>query len=168
MEVAWDIRFSHKTGYFLMGGPQEIISCLLSHEKISCLMRFSHGIYKEGMRHEIFSWDRRFSCGEGPPKRKSAVSCLMRKSHVSRDFLMGFMEKAWDIIFSHETGDFVMGVPPGENLLSPVSWENFMSHEIFSWDISRLHETWDFLVRQEIFLWGGAPMRKSPVFCLMR
>ena len=152
MEKAWDIKFSHETGNYLLGGPQEIISCLLSHEKISCLMRFSHGIYKEGMRHEIFSWDRRFSSGEvppkrnllspvswenlsfhkifswdlwrrhetldflmrqeifswGPPRRKSPVSCFMRKFHMSQDFLMGFMEKAWDIRFSHETGDYLV------------------------------------------------------------
>ena len=93
---------------------------LMSHQ--------SRGIYGERMRHEIFSWDRKFSCGGPPHTRKSPVSCLMIESYVSR--------------------------------------ENFMSHEIFSWDIWRRHETWDFLVRQEIFLWGGAPKRKSPVFYL--
>merc|ERR1712243_403222 len=47
--------------------PNEKISCLLSHEKISCLI----------------------SLGP-PPTRKSPVSCLMRKSHFSRENLMSY------------------------------------------------------------------------------
>merc|ERR1711895_343271 len=46
--------------------PNEKISCLLSHEKVSCVKRKSH---------VLSVW--------GPlPMRKSPVSCLMRKSHV--------------------------------------------------------------------------------------
>ena len=40
--------------------------------------------------------------------RKSPDSCLMRKFHVSRDFLMGFMEKAYEMRFSSKTGDFLV------------------------------------------------------------
>ena len=52
------------------------------------------------MRQEIFSW--------GAPRRKSPVSSLMRKFYVSQDFLMGFMEKAYDIRFSRKAGDFLV------------------------------------------------------------
>ena len=52
--------------------PNEKISCLLSHEKFSCLKRKSN---------DLSVW--------GPlPMRKSPVSCLMRKSHVSGENLM--------------------------------------------------------------------------------
>merc|ERR1712082_303618 len=52
--------------------PNEKISCLLSHEKISCPKRKSHV----------------FSVLAPPQMRKSPVSCLMRKSHVPRENLM--------------------------------------------------------------------------------
>ena len=148
MEVAWDTIFSHKTGYFHMGGPQEIISCLLSHEKISCLMRFSHGIYKEGMRHEIFSWDRRFSCGEGPPRRKSPVSW---------DNLMSHEIFFWDLWRKHETLDFLMRQEKISCLtrFSHGIYEKGMTHEIFLWD-------------RRFSCGEGPPMRISPVSCLMR
>ena len=51
------------------------------------------------MRQEIFSW--------GAPRGKSPVSCL-EKIHVSRDFLMGYMEKAYDMRFSSKMGDFLV------------------------------------------------------------
>ena len=86
---SWDIRFFHETGHFLIQPPHKKISCILSHEKIPCLMRFSFGIYRESMRHDIFSWERRFSHG-GVPRRKYPISCLMRKSLVSRENLMSY------------------------------------------------------------------------------
>ena len=85
--------------------PHEKISCLLSHEKISCPKRKSH-VIQFWVTH---------------PTRKSPVSCLMRKSHVSRENLMSYQ----------------FGVPPQwENLLSLVSWENLMSQEKISFLIS--------------------------------
>merc|ERR1712243_385164 len=54
--------------------PNKKISCLLSHEKISCSKRKSHV----------------FSVLGSPQKRKYPVSCLMRKSHVSRENFMSF------------------------------------------------------------------------------
>ena len=54
--------------------PHEKISCLLSHEKISCPKRKSH-VIQFWVTH---------------PTRKSPVSCLMRKSHVSRENLMSY------------------------------------------------------------------------------
>merc|ERR1711867_235419 len=56
------------------GPPNENISFLLSHEKISCPKRKSHVLSVLGP----------------PQTRKSPVSCLIRKSHVSRDNLMSF------------------------------------------------------------------------------
>ena len=61
------------------------------------------------MRQDIFSYS--------PPTRKSPVSCLMRKSHVSRDFLLGFMEKVCDMRISHETQDFLMRQETGAVLV---------------------------------------------------
>ena len=72
--------------FLVLGPPNEKISCLLSHEKISCLKRKSHVL-------SVLA----------PPMRKSPVSCLMRKSHV--------------LI---------------ENILSPVSKEILLSDEKFS------------------------------------
>merc|ERR1712082_171115 len=108
--------------------PYEEISCLLSHEKISCLKRKSH----------ILSV-------LGPPlTRKSPVSCLMRKSHVSTENLMSYQfwvlppnEKIYCLL-SHEkifcpkrkSHIFsVLGPPQRENLLSHVSRENLMSYQ---------------------------------------
>ena len=56
----WDMRFSHETGNFFVQPPSWENLRLLSHDKMSCLMRFSCGIYRKSMRHENFSWDRRF------------------------------------------------------------------------------------------------------------
>merc|ERR1712082_33183 len=74
----------------VLGPPHEKISCLLSHEKISCLKR----------KYQVFSV-------LAPPTRKSPVSCLMRKSHVSRENLMS-LEK----ISCYS----VLGHPPNENI----------------------------------------------------
>merc|ERR1711867_231491 len=52
--------------------PNEKISCFLSHEKILCLKRKSH------VSSVLVS----------PPRRKSPVSFLIRKSHVSRENLL--------------------------------------------------------------------------------
>ena len=144
---AWDMRFSCETGDFLVGrGPYEKISCLLSHEIISYLMRFSHGIYREGMRHEIFSWDRRFSCGEVPPKRNLL-------SPVSWENLTSHKIFSWDLLRKHETLYF--------------SWDRRFSHETgdrrFSrWGGAKTDKTWDFLLRYEIFSWD----RRQEIFSL--
>merc|ERR1712240_122674 len=69
--------------------PNEKIFCVLSHEKISYLKRKSHV----------------FSVLVSPLTRKSPVTCLMRKSHVSRENLMSYL-------FGPN--------PQQENLLSPV------------------------------------------------
>ena len=73
------IRKSHVSrenlmSYQFWAPPNEKISCLLSHEKISCLKRKSHVLSVFGP----------------PPTRKSPVSCLMRKSRVPRENLMSF------------------------------------------------------------------------------
>ena len=87
--------------YQFLVPPNEKISCLLSHEKISCSKRKTHV----------------FSVLVSPLTRKSPVTCLMRKSHVSRENLMSYL-------FGPN--------PQQENLLSPVSKENLLSHEKFS------------------------------------
>ena len=93
---------------------------LMCHEKISCLMR-----------HEIFSWgggcwrEHHPSVGEIILSNVSwenlmsheKISCLTRKSHVSQDFLLGFMEKAWGMRISHETQNFLMRQETGEFLV---------------------------------------------------
>merc|ERR1712163_45312 len=84
--------------------PNEKISCLLSHEKISCPKRKSHVFSVLAPPHEkIFyllshkkiSGPKRKShvfsvFGPPSPPRKSPVSCLMRKSHDPRENLMSF------------------------------------------------------------------------------
>ena len=135
-----------KTADFLIGGAKtdKTWDFLLRH-KIFSWDRIQE-IFSLGgpklIRHEIFSWDLRFSYEtdhfliQPPSTRKSPVSCLMRKSHVSRENLMSyqFLPPQW------------------ENLLSPVLWENLMSQDKISC----------------LFSFGPPPMRKSPVFCLMR
>ena len=137
--------------------PHEKISCLLSHEKISCPKRKSH-VIQFWVTH---------------PTRKSPVSCLMRKSHVSRENLMTYQFGApsqwdnllflvsWENPMSQEKISCVTGIshilsflvpPQRENLLSPVSWENLMTQEKILC----------------LFSIGSPPMRKSPVSCLMR
>merc|ERR1711873_330606 len=54
--------------------PNKKISCLLSHEKISCPKRKSQVFSVFGLL----------------PTKKSSVSCLMRKSHVSRENLISY------------------------------------------------------------------------------
>ena len=54
--------------------PNEKISCLLSHEKISCPKRKSHV----------------FSVLAPPQMRKYPVSCLMRISHVTRENVISY------------------------------------------------------------------------------
>ena len=82
-----------------------------------------------------------------PPTRKSPVSCLMGKSHVSRENLM--------------SNQFL--VPPQqENLLSLVSWQNLMFKKktscLFSfgspqWENLLSPVSWENLMSHEIFLW---------------
>ena len=156
---------------FLAPLPNKKISCLLSQKKISCLMRnshvwcFLHKSHKKiswDMRFSHETWDRRFSHGGAvqidvlshekisclkrkshvsreylisyhfwPPQlRKSRVSCLMRKSHISWDFLLGFKEKAWDMRISHETGDFLLDRRQEIFLLGIGAKK--IRHEIFS------------------------------------
>merc|ERR1712240_959617 len=61
--------------YQFLAPPNEKISCLLSHEKISCSKRKSHV----------------FSVLVSTLTRKSPVTRLMRKSHVSRENLMSYL-----------------------------------------------------------------------------
>ena len=143
--------------------PNGKISCLLSHEKISCLKRKSY----------VFSV-------LGPtPMRKSPVSCLMRKSHVWRENLLSHQfwispNQKISCLLSHEKISClkrksyvllvrgppiekisrllphekisclkrkshvlsVLGPPQRDNLLSSVSWENLISQEKISCLIS--------------------------------
>ena len=156
-KISWNMRFSHETGdtRFFHRGLYKKKSCLMrkshvsrenliSQEKISCLKRKSHVLSVLGPPQ----WENLMSYQFGAPlQRKYHVSYLRRKSHVSRENLMSF--HFW--------------VPPQrENLLSPVSWENLIFHEIFFWDFWRKHETWEFLMRQEIFSWD----RRQEIFLL--
>ena len=58
--------------------------------------------------------------------------------------------------------------PAGENLLSPFSWENLMSHAFSIYPMTKSHEIWDYLMRQKTgdFLIGVPPHKK--VSCLTR
>ena len=84
--------------------PNEKISCLLSHEKISCPKRKSHVFSvlapPQWENHlSPVSWENLMS--------QEKISCVKRISHI-----LSFL------------------VPPQrENLLSPVSWENLMTQE---------------------------------------
>ena len=157
----------------------------MSQEKISCLISFV-----------------------SPQTRKSPVSCLMKKSHVSQenllshhievspmskshvswDFLVGFIEKAWDMRISHETGDFLLRHETEDFLLGGEP--KLIRHEIFSWGMRFSHETgdrrfswwrgtqnwknirfslgtWDILMRQEtgdLLVWDGAKNLKDMRF----
>merc|ERR1712243_306182 len=59
---------------YLVPPPNKKISCLLSHEKILCPKRKSHVFSVLGLL----------------PTIKYSVSCLMRKSHVSRENLISY------------------------------------------------------------------------------
>ena len=129
------------------------VSCFLhkSHKKISQDMKFSHE-----------TGDRRFSHKGGCTKK---MSCLMRKSHVSRENLMSqenisyliiFGPPSWENLLSPVSREnlvsqekisclFSFGPPQWENLLSPVSWENLMSQEKISC-VKRISHILSFLV----------------------
>ena len=144
--------------------PNEKISCLLSHEKISCLKRKYYVLSVFGpllnekisclLSHEKISCSKRkshvFSVLGPPLMRKSPVSCLMRKSHVSRENLMSY--QFWP--------------PQWENLLSPVSWENLMSQEKISYLKRKSHVSRENLMSYQF--WAPPPTGKYPVSCLMR
>merc|ERR1712101_53950 len=96
------MRNSHASCFFHKS--QKKISCLLCHEKISCLKRKSHVFSVLGppnekisclLSHEKISCSKRkthvFSVLVSPLTRKSPVTCLMRKSHVSRENLMSYL-----------------------------------------------------------------------------
>ena len=146
------------------------------------------------MRHEIFSWDmrfshetgdRRFSCGGAvwenvlshekisclislgsPSTRKSLVSCLMRKSHDPGDNLMSFQYR----------------VPPNEKIFCLLSHEKISCPKRKSHVFSVLappnekiscllsHEKISCLKRKShvLSVLGPPPTRKSPVSCLKR
>merc|ERR1712240_632598 len=108
--VSYLMRKSHVSRENLMSYqfwvpiPNKKISCLLSHEKISCLKRKYYVLLVFGpllnekisclLSHEIISCSKRnshvFSVLGPPPMRKSPVSYLIRKSHVSRENLMSY------------------------------------------------------------------------------
>ena len=95
-----------------------------------------------------------------PSTRKSPVSCLMRKSHVSWDFLLGFIEKAWDMRISHETGDFLSRQETGDFLIG--GGQKLIRHKIFSWDMRFSHETGD----RRFSHWGDPKLKRHEVFFL--
>merc|ERR1711873_380 len=113
--------------------PNEKISYLLSHEKISCPKR----------KYHVFSV-------LAPPMRKSFVSCLMRKFHISRENLMSY--KFW--------------VPPNENISCLLSHGKISCLKRKSHVLSVCHPP--SKRKSHVFLVLGPPMRKSPVSCLMR
>ena len=130
--------------------PNEKISCLLSHEKISCLKRKSH----------VFSV-------LGPtPMRKSPVSSLRRKSHVPRENLMSFHfwvppSKKIYCLLSPEKISFIKRKSHVLSVLGPPYKKIFclLSHKKIS-----------CLKRKSYVLsvLGPPSTRKSPVSCLMR
>ena len=144
------------------------------------------------MRHEIFSWHRRqeiFSWGGTvrenvlsqekisclisfwvPPMRKSPVSCLMRKCHVSRENLMSYQflvppNKKISCLLSHEKTSYLKRKSPVSFLMRKchVSRDILLGFMEKTWDMRISHETGDFLMRQETgdFLIGGAKTDKT-------
>ena len=161
-------------GIFSYSPPHKKISCLRSHEKISCLKRKSHVLSVPGhpQRENLLpsvSWENLMSQGKisclisfgFPPIRKSAVSCLVRKYHVSRENLISYqfwapppkrkspvsclMRKSH--VQRENLMSFQFWVPfQWKNLLSPVSWENLMSQEKISCLISLGPPQWENLL----------------------
>ena len=107
-------KISHILSF--LAPPHEKISYLLSHEKISGPKRKSHVFSVFGPPHQenllsLVSWENLmtqekilclFSIGS-PPMRKSHVSCVIRKSHDSREILMSYAFSINPKRKSHET-----------------------------------------------------------------
>ena len=150
--------FSHETGYFLVGGNPKLII----HEIFSLDMRFSHETRDRrfshwggtqnwyDMRFSLETWDflMRQETGDflmGGLYKK--MSCLMKKSHVSRENLMFQEDISYLIIFgppnkkiscllSHKKISYLM-----RN--SHISCFLCKSHMKISWDMKFSHKTGD-------------------------
>ena len=141
-------------------------------------------------RHEIFSWDTRFSHETGDRRFFHWGGALYWKP-------IRFSPGSWDFLMRQETRDFLGG--EGDQILkkheiftwhqrfSCETWDRRFSHEggpkmikyeIFSWDMRFSHETgdrrfshwggpktektWDFLFEHEIFSWD----KRQEIFLL--
>ena len=125
-----DFLMRQETGDFLVGGGAK-------NDKIWDIL----------LRHEIFSWDIRFSHERGDrwfshcwgAKTEKTWDFLLRQE--TGDFLIGggqnwsdmrFSLDTWDFLMRQETGDFLIGGGP-----------KLIRHEIFSWHIRCSHATGD-------------------------
>ena len=174
-KISWDMTLSHETEdrRFSHRGPTPQEN-LLSHKKISCLMCSWYIPWENLVRHEIISWNRtqeifswwppwishemwdflmRQETGDfliGGLYKK--MSCLMRKSHVLREYLISYQfwappNEKISCLLSHEkisclkrkshvSREYLISyqfwAPQQENIVSPVSWVNLISHEKLS------------------------------------
>ena len=164
--VSWEILMSHAFSINPTRKSHGTWDFLMRQETGDFLMRGA--VQKNVLSHEKISCLKRkshvsrkylISYHFWPPlMRKSPISCLMRKSLVPRENLMSFQYL----------------VPPHqENLLSPVSWENLMTQEkilcLFSIGSppykSHKKISWDMRFSHEtgdrrFSHWGGGPKLK--------